>query len=321
MLQFESVFWVTKNKEALLKKFQTLGFNSGPSTRDPKSQAVYFGPEAIEIASSQDGLVTLSDQDALASFTQKGDGIFGIGLYSDDIVSDYRRARDLGKDIEKPRRATDSQKDIPIWTGFNLPSEVTPSLRAWVVMNSKQVLEQQSRETLPVTHPNTCFGIEAVHMVCEDPEAYAISYGKLFQKQSARLQWNDLGKTQGKRFQTGFRFFDILMGVPGNPMMAATGNRDGVFMLTLRVADLEKAKEMAVAAGANVVPCNSRDGFIIPSEFTGGPSLRMVRTYWKRFLPVINDNYPYGRRTDEFRPLGGAYSSTLEDGFEDNWKY
>jgi hypothetical protein len=92
-------------------------------------------------------------------------------------------------------------------------------------------------------------------------------------------------------------------------------------MMTIKVTDIELARAQAKAAGAQIINCHNRDGFIVPSEFTGGPALRFIRSFWKRYYPVINDFFPEGRRPDKFRPLGGANSTTLQDDFRDNWKY
>ncbi|CAM6005657.1 unnamed protein product [Sphagnum balticum] len=281
--------------------------------------AIPFGPEAIELFDGGESLSTLSDREGLDEFLAKGDGIFGIGLESDNIANDYKRLQTLAGKLEKPRKARDAAHDMPLWVGFSIPSLLTPLLKAWVVMNSPAVLEEQAKEQLPMTHPNTCFGLESVHLIGPDPEAAGMQWGRLVEKHIAGLQWNELGKSSGKRLQSGERFFDILTSKP--ELLQAAQGRQGVFMLTLKVTDLELARLTAQKAGATPIPCTSRDGFIVPASFTGGPALRFVRAYWKRYLPVINSNFPLGRRKDKFRPLGGANTSTLIDGFEDNWKY
>ena len=320
MLRFESVFWATQNKEQLAQKLAALGFKVQPSVRDPHSLAIYFGPETIEIFSKNEELTSLSDRSGLEGFMDHGEGIYGIGLESDNIADDYRRMMKKGQ-LEKPRRAKDAKDNIPLWTGFSIPSALTPLVRAWVVMNSPTALQAQAKDMCPHTHANTCFGLESIQLVSGNPEEDCAKWGELVERQSAGLQWNEMAKTSGRRLQSGERFFDVLKNVPSSPIAQAAGGRNGVFMLTLKVTDLEMAKAKCEAAGMKTTRCTSRDGFVVPSEYTGGPALRFVRAYWKRYLPVINATYPFGRRTDQFRPLGGAYSTTLEEGFADNWKY
>ena len=87
------------------------------------------------------------------------------------------------------------------------------------------------------------------------------------------------------------------------------------------MTDLELAQKICKKAGASVYPCQNRDGFIVSPTYAGGPAIRFIRAFWRRYLPLINENFPQGRRTDKFRPLGGANSTTLEEGFDDNWNY
>jgi hypothetical protein len=320
MLRFESVFWAANDRAQLSKRLETLGFEISASVRDSHTSAIYFGPEAIEIFSKNDTLSTLADQKGLKEFASQGEGIFGLGLESDDIADDYRKLSTVGQ-LDKPRLAKEADKGIPLWTGFSLPQTMTPTLRAWVVMNSPQVLHQQAKDVLPVQHPNTCFGIEAVHMVSQAPESAAESWGKIMARQSAGLHWNELARTTGRRIQAGDQFLDFITVQPSTSLAQATHDREGVFMLTLRVTDLELAKNLMKAQGVKPLPCANRDGFIVSGEYTGGPALRFVRSYWKRYLPLINDTYPFGRRTDYWRPLGGAYSSTLEQGYVDDYNH
>ncbi len=307
MLDLESVYWASEDKEKLIKTFSGLGFQVTSSMRANYCQSIFFGPESIEIFSNKEKPELAGEKKQVDS------GVVAIGFESDHIASDYRRIKNLANDIQKPYRGKGGSDNIPLWTGFNLPSNVAPAISGSVVMNSPQCFEKLAKEQLPVAHGNTCFGIEGVHLFCADPQDAANQWARVLSRNPAGLKWNELAKTSGKRFQVGHHFFDVLA--------TKSGSQDGVFMLTLKVADLEKAKSMSLAAGAEVLPCENRDGFIISPNFTGGIALRMVRTYWKRYLPPITKNFPYGRRTDHFRPLGGANSTTLNEGFDDNWKY
>ncbi|MDZ4678703.1 MAG: hypothetical protein SGI74_14490 [Oligoflexia bacterium] len=319
MLQFESVFWGTKNSLQLIKKLKALGFSTLPSTRDPGAQSIYFGPESIEIFDSQQTLLTLGDQQQLNEHLKSGDAIIGLGLESDNIARDYHRLKTVYP-LEKLRSAKDTQKNVPLWYGFTVP-DTTLGLNTWVLMNSPQVLQQQASEMLPLKHPNTCFGIEGIHILIKDFESASAKWSQVLEKQNSGIQWAELGKTHGKRLQAGDRFLDLLEKTNDTDLTRAANGREGVAMLTLKVADLEQAKALALASGASVINCNNRDGFIIPSEFTGGPALRIIRAFWKRYLPVLNDFFPQGRRPDKFRPLGGVNTTTLTDDFSDNWKY
>jgi hypothetical protein len=322
MLRFESVFWATKNKSELIKKLSALGFSVGPSQRDPLTQCIYFGPETIEIFSQEDSLSTLNEVHGVEEFLSKGDGIFGIGLESNHITNDYRRIQKLAGTLGKPRQGKDIQgktEAVPLWTGFTLPEKLTPLVKAWAVMNSNDVLRKQGRDILPATHTNSAFGIEAIHLTAQKGNEAALAWGSLVQKHVSGLKWNELEKSEGHRLQVGERFFDVIDSKPS--LAQSAHSREGVFMLTIKVRDLEGMTEMAKKAGATPLPCSNRDGFLVASEFTGGPTLRFVRSAWKKYMPVLTENYPYGRRTDHFRPLGGADSTTLIAGFEDNWKY
>jgi hypothetical protein len=311
MLRFESVFWASKNTSELTKRLESLGLNCTPSSREPNVKAVDFGSEAIEIFPENEKLATLEKHE--------GVGVIGAGLESDHISDDYKRLKSLNIALEKPRRAKDTDSDLPLWTGFSLPPSATPLTNAWIVMNSPTVLAVQSKSTLPLTHPNTCFGIEGLHLITSDPIAAATKWGSLMEKPVSGIQWNEISQTSGKRIQIGERFLDFLTETPA--LLDEASKHQGAFMLTLKVVDLELARALAQKAGANPKPCTSRDGFYIESNFTGSCALRFVRAYWKKYIPAINSNYPFGRRVDKFRPLGGADSSTLQDGFEDNWKY
>lgn len=315
MLRFESVFWASQNKKGVAEKLKVLGFNVEPSAREPHALSVDFGPESLELSSPDEKLVTLHTDSGLP------EGIWGLGLESDDLAMDYKRLLAQHKNLEKLRRAKDTEKEEPLWFGFNVPPDATPGLRAWVFMNSPFLVNQQALQILPHVHPNTCFGVESVALLVNNPEAFMSKWSEVTEKKAAGLHWNEMGKTTGCRIQAGNKFLDALQLSPKLPLSAATGGREGVAMLTLKVTDLEAAKHNCQSAGAKVSSCTSRDGFIVDSSFTGGPALRFVRSFWVRYLPPNNKNFPFNRREDQFRPLGGSYTSTLESGFEDNWKY
>jgi len=303
-----------------VKKLESLGLSVTTSVRDgAHAKSVDFGSEAIEIFSENEKLNTLDHVDDLATFLKEGEGIYGVALESDHIAQDYKRLTESKVPLQKPRVAKDQNQDIPLWTGFTLPVSTTPLTHGWVVMNSPGVLNAQAKQILPLAHPNTCFGIEAIHLISPDPQVVATQWGALVEKPVSGVQWNDIDVTSGKRIQIGDRFLDCLKETQG--LLKISHGRRGPFMLTLKVVDLELARGLAQKAGANPKPCTSRDGFYIDSSFTGGCALRFVRTFWKRYLPMVSSNYPLGRRVDKFRPLGGANTSTLTDGFEDNWKY
>ena len=228
MLRFESVFWATQNRELLLEKLENLGFNISESRRDPAAKSIAFGPEAIEVYEPQDEISTLTDQSDLKSFLKVGEGIFGIGLESDHITLDYQRFHKMTAQLEKPRKAKDAKKDVPLWLGFNLPSDIAPALKAWVVMNSPEILQEQAHTELPMIHPNTCFGIEAVHLFVKNPEEVGEKWSAIVEKPLSGLQWNEMGKTHGKRLQAGNRFFDILALNP--ELSSQKAEREGVSM-------------------------------------------------------------------------------------------
>jgi hypothetical protein len=316
MLKFESVFWASKDPSTLIKKLSALGFTMQASKRDSHCQSVYFGPESIEVFGAADSLV-LGDTSSVSSFLGQGDGVYGIGLESRHIGEDYHRLKKNMK-LGEPRAAKDENSGIPLWYGFSLPD--ISGLKAWVVTNSPKELQWQGQETLPLRHPNSCFGIEGIHFVSRNPKEAIHSVAKIVDRQDAGFQFNEFVKADGHRVQAGDRFMDAIH-LNNDAVGEMTRGQERIYMVTLRVADLELAKSMAIKAGAKVIPCQTRDGFIISHEFTGGPAIRLVRHFWKRYLPEVSEFYPLGRRTDKFRPLGGANSTSLKKGFEDDWSF
>jgi hypothetical protein len=304
MLRFESVFWASKDSENLKKRLSAIGFLVSPSRINPEKNNLFFGPESIELVSADEK-----------------EGITGIGLATSDIAHDFERVKKMNSKVGKPERAKTTTSHVPDWFAFDLPSELTPNLNARAVMQSNQFLELQTRETLPALHSNTCFGIEAVHFLSVLPETLIKKWSDLLEKSVAKLQWSEMSSAAAWRLQTNERFFDVVTLEKDSKLSKASREQEGIFMITLKVTDLELAKEICKKAGAQVLNCQNRDGFIVPTEFTGGPALRFARAFWKSYLPEVTSNYPDGRRTDAFRPLGGANTSTLQTGFQDDWSY
>jgi hypothetical protein len=306
MLRFESVTWATQNSKSLKSKLESLGFLVNSSRREDLSENIFFGPDAIEIVPENDAA---------------REGVITIGLETDHIAQDYEKIKKRCPDVEKPRRSNNSIEGTPNWYGFNVPESLTSDASAWAVMNSNNVLKSQTNEILPLKHPNSSFGIEALHLVSKNSLESMKKWSQIFEKPFSHLKWNEIVKTDALRLQTNERFFDVLNLDEKSLLSAGSGFRTGVFMLTIKVSDLELAKGICSAAGAKITECHNRDGFIVPHEFTGGPALRFVRTFWKRYLPKISENFPEGRRADKFRPLGGAHTSTLRSGFTDDWSH
>ncbi|MCC6277016.1 MAG: hypothetical protein IT289_03760 [Oligoflexia bacterium] len=317
MLRFESIFWASSNPTNLKSRLESLGFEFGPSRRDPLSEAVYFGPESLEILSSKEQKI-LGGEINPSQQPLNGDGILGLTLESDHIGEDYQRLKELSI-TGTPRSAQSSDLSVPLWYGFGL-NQFVEGLSAWVVQNSPKELARLAQENLPNQHPNSCFGIEGIHLAHSSPQEAIKKVAKIIDRVDSGYTHHELVKTQGRRVQSGDRYIDAIA-LNHELISEITKNHAGIYMLTLRVVDLEKAKDMAVKAGAKITPCHNRDGFIVPSGFTGGPALRFVRHFWKRYLPTVPEYYPKGRRSDVFRPLGGAYSSSLTKGFEDDWSF
>lgn len=285
MLRLGSLVWSAQDVQQLTSKFEKLGFDISSSPRHPENQCVYFGPDAIELEN------------------QGKDGIVELQFDSDDIAQDYKAIQQKGVKLDKPQVAMNN--NTPLWFGFDLPQEHTTEFKGSVVMDSPEAVVEQSKAILPLKHPNTCFGVESITVASAHPAEFAKSWSALTSRPCSQIAWNEMVKATGYRVLAGSKFIDCLQVQQTQP----------VFMLTLKVTDLELAKEMCVKAGAKVVPCATRDGFIVP----GHPHIRFVRYAWTRYLPPTQKDFPFYRREDHFRPLGGAYTSTLTKGFEDSW--
>ncbi len=296
MLRLGSVFWSTQNIPELSKKFQALGFLVGNSRRYPDNRAVYFGPDAIELT---------------ADSRYSGQGITALEFDSDDIVQDYDKLKIKSLAAEKAQGAKDSLRHIPLWYGFSLVADKTPGIKAWVVMDSAEAMKTDESAVLPIKHVNTSFGLESVSFSTPEHDSFSKKWAEITQRPSSKISWNEFEKTSGSRVTIGDRFLDSV------PL---TGGGSGVFMLTVQTIDLEKAKEICVAAGGKVSRCASRDGFILDQSFLGGVHLRFIRSFWKPYIPETRHNVPFYRREDGFRPLGGSHTSTLLQGFDDHWE-
>lgn len=289
MLKLNSLFWSHSDIASLSQKFQKLGFNISQSRRYPENQSIFFGPESIELSNDGD------------------EGINKFEFASDDVANDYKLFLSEKVKLEKPKMAHPPGEKTPVWFGFNLPSDLTP-FKSWVVMDSPDVLKKKEAEILPLKHPNTVFGYESVTCATPNPQEFAEKWGKALKKPVSKLTWNEIHQAEGARVVAGEKFIDAI---------TVDGMSEGIFMLTFKVVDLELCKDLCIKAGAKILNCKSRDGFIVP----GTPNIRFVRSFWRQYLPLTKLNFPFYRREDDFRSLGGVYTSTLEDGFQDNWKY
>lgn len=314
MRRFESVFWAVQEKSVLEKKLKALGFSFSPSRQESESTSeIFFGPDRITLVSQAQDTQTFKPGNDFLEYLKVGGGIYGLGIETDQIAHDYGHLKVISPDLEKPHKSGRSKENVPNWFSFSVPQELTPKLRTSILMNSNVVLNELTKETLPLTHENTCFGIEGVHVLSESPEEHAKKWALIFDQPISQLQWNEGKKAEGWRLQIGGKSIDF---IKTEDLAHA-----GPFMLTLNVTDIERAKAICEKAGARLLKCQTRDGFIVPSDFTSGPALRFTRSFWKRYLPEVSKNFPEGRRTDQFRPLGGTNTTTLEAGFQDDWSY
>jgi hypothetical protein len=305
MLKLESVFWSTSNITSLTDRLAKLGFNITASTNEPGGKEIYFGPEAIELVAS-------GAPSAVFESTASHNGINAVALESELLATDFERLQKQFGGLDKFKKASDTASGEPLWYGVPLPETITPALRSWLVMHSPSAMERyQLLGNLPLQHPNTCWGIEGIHLISNNPEGSAAKWGSVVDMPVEGLQWNEMGRSQGKRIRPGDKFLDFVQPASGSPFTQITKGQEGVFMLTLKVSDLEAYKATLKNQGITVLPCNTRDGFIVPPAEAGAPALRFVRTAWKKYDPVPVK----GRRLDHFRALGGVYVSSLEEGY------
>jgi len=306
MLKLESLFWTTTNMNSLEARLIKLGFKITPSTREPNGQEIFFGPEGIELLPSGSRSVLFENSHPQA------DAIYAVALESERLAVDYERLQKLFGGIEKFKKATHTANGEPLWYGCPLPETITPALRGWLVMHSPRIIERYlSIGDLPQQHPNTCWGIEGIHILTSNPEGLATKWSSVIEMPVEGLHWNEMGRSEGKRIRAGDKFLDFVS--PGNhtEFSKLASHENAVFMITLKIADLEGYKTYLQKKNMPLTACNTRDGFIVLPSETGGPAIRFVRASWKKFDPVPIK----GRRYDHFRSLGGAYVSTLEEGF------
>lgn len=295
MLKLNSLFWATNNVSGLCDKLQKIGFEVTDSHRYPENKAVYFGPDSFEIMKASE---------------KTGQGIIGLEFESDDISNEYKAYQKTQTGLNKPMIA--KNETGVAWYGFYLPENATPGFETWVVMTEPSEMKKFDNQMLPLKHQNSAFGFEAVSFSTDKSDEVAKKWGKTLLKPTSGIAWSEIKKTSGHRVLAGDKFIDAV---------DFGANHNGAFMLTVRVVDLELAKETCIKAGVKILDCSSRDGFIIEPSYFDGLYVRFVRHYWKRYLPLVKSNFPYYRREDKFRPLGGAYTSTLETGFEDDWTF
>ncbi len=303
MLKFNSVFWSSANIKKVASVFEKLGFDVSPSARYPQNLSVSFGNESIELVPSESG--PTSNQ---IGIIPDQEGITGIELESDDIANDYKDYRKAKVDLEKPRSGSNHAEGAPLWYGFHLPDSMTPDLKAWIVMGSADYYKSLENKILPLKHPNTCFGIEALAVNSTLPDEFTTKWSSATGRPKSKFIWNEAGhKTEAGRLMLGGKFLDAV---------------NGARMLTLKVTDLEFCKELCLKAGFKIQPCHSRDGFLVDMGSEGaGLTLRFVRTAWTKYIPPTRADIPFYRREDKFRPLGGADTSTLTAiGFEPHWE-
>ncbi|MBK9293953.1 MAG: hypothetical protein IPM57_05835 [Oligoflexia bacterium] len=295
MLKLNSLFWATNNVSELCSKLEKVGFNITDSHRYPKNKAVYFGPDSFEIMQASE---------------KTGQGIIGLEFESDDIANEYKAFEKKFSHLNKPMIA-ETEKGVA-WYGFYLTSEATPGFESWIVMTSPDEMKRFDNEILPRKHSNSAFGFEAVSFSTNKVEEVSKKWALTLSKSQSKLSWNEIKDAQAYRVLVGDKFIDAV---------EFDQARNGAFMLTVRTVDLELAKSICLKNNIKISPCDNRDGFIIAPSYFDGLYVRIIRHNWKRYLPLVKSNFPYYRREDKFRPLGGAYTSTLEQGFKDDWSY
>src|SRR5690606_36555431 len=109
---------------------------------EPAAQSIYFGPEYLEIITSND-LATIS-------LNNSSQGVVGIALESMDLASEFKRLSTADFKPQTPKCASFVGDEVPIWYGFSLADSSTPALSPWIFSNSPEVLERQKQQTLPI---------------------------------------------------------------------------------------------------------------------------------------------------------------------------
>lgn len=301
MLKLGCLYWSTADKKKLLDLFSQLNFEISPSPRETGS-CVFFGPSTIELVDRTESLL------GAGGLTSQNQGLVGVGFESEDVVSEYKRMKEH-IDLPQPKKAV-ALDDVKLqWAGYEIPPSATAPVSSWVYMNSNDLMSHWKSLVLPRKHGNGIFGFESLALFVEDVNETVTRFESVMGRKASGIKVQDPDKMEGHRFLAGEGFLDFFKGQP---------QRKGS-ILTLKSVDLEVSKAIFKKAGLTPVPCKARDGFSVAAF--DNVTIKVVRAAWKRFLPQVSDYFPYSRKMDSFRALGGANSTTLRQGFEAHWNY
>ncbi len=179
-----------RDLEQAAETFRRLGFVLTPKGRHAEwgtaNHCIMFGQDYIALQ-GVDG--TGAEADRLRAFTDRGEGLIGIAIGSDNGAAAIDSLRRGGLDIPDPaslsrRLETPRGTATLMFSEALLPAEATPGVRSRLVQH---ITAERERFPEWLAHPNGAFGIAAVTAIVEDPAALTSSWDRVFGPHSAVL--------------------------------------------------------------------------------------------------------------------------------------
>ena len=255
-----------------------LGFTVIPGGSFPggiRNSAVRFGSNYLELI-TVDPSQSARNKDAsdLASFLEKSEGAYFLGLHvsSAKQTADFLRAR--GFDVTEPEGSSttpEGSKEVQsnLWQTVGFRKPVVPADAIFFIQYADRPPKRPPQE-----HTNTASGIRSVWMAVKDIPAATKAYESVGLRAGPKLQMPQMGAT-GRVIAAGQGVIVLLQAADTNGTLASYLLRcgEGIIGFSIEVRDLKTARALLQATTKQEFtpyPVSDGEAILIAPNFTHG---------------------------------------------------
>ena len=288
LLGLDHAIIAVRDLDAASKKLgQALGITVTPGGVHPNvgtyNAIVRFGVEYLELISVRDEAeAEASDRSRVVlESVRRGDGLLGFALGSDDIESDISEATGRNVRLVGPISGSRNRPDgsLMTWRQAYVGNDPYGHVLPFVIQHGSSIQERR-RWVPPEGHDLRVTGIPVLSMAVCDLEASIEAYRHLLGEAPEVVEEVPALPARRARFVVGSFRVELLQPTASTGGLAefVRDQGDGLFMVTLAVADLEQAVSALRERGTSVgSPTPRRRAPLLDPSQTLGARFQLVK--------------------------------------------
>lgn len=251
--------------------------------RGTHNRLIVFGPEYLELIAIRDPGEARRDRPEMLEFLERRQGLYMFALGSSNLeatVAEVRRRGGLVSDPVDGARAGTGGKGGYTWRSACLDPADTPGSATFIIQHHHTIQQRYTEPANPTLHANGVTGIFSLTLAVKDAPAAAAAWGRTLGLVLDEPVEDEADRLKAVRLSLSNCHLEFVSPT-GEGALARylEANGESPYLLTLRVADVERsAADLAargVALGDKVLTRDGPRQALSPGQ-TEGVNLELV---------------------------------------------